>query len=132
MGKAARRKRDRNVMAFDFTPDADKISTRLNELIEPHLDLEEETVDSYKALVVLGIMAWNFSLFPPEERITFVRNAVRSAVANGFPLTERWLNDLIARKLRLFPSDERFIENFEAFEGPDGDFKLVVAASVPA
>ena len=130
MGKAARRKRNRNVTAFDFAPDAGKISTRLNELIEPHLDLEEETLDSYKALVVLGIMAWNFSLFPPEERTAYVRKAVRSAVASGFPLTERWLNDLIARKLRLFPSDERFIENFEAFEGPDGDFKLLVASSV--
>ena len=131
MGKAARRKRDRNVTVFDFAPDADKVSTRLNQLIEPHLDLEEETLDSYKALVVLGIMAWNFSLLPSEERSDYVRKAVREAVARGFPLTERWLNDLIARKLRLFPSDERLIENFEAFEGRDGDFKLLVASSVP-
>jgi hypothetical protein len=132
MGKAARRKRNRNVTAFDFEPDARKISTRLNELIEPHFDAEEETLDSYKALVALGIMAWNFSMSPPEERITYVRKTVRAAVARGYPLTEGWLNDLIARKLRLFPSDERLIQTFEAFEGPDGDFRLVVAASIRA
>ena len=43
---------------------------------------------------------------------------------------EHWMNDLIDRKLLLFPSDERFIESWEVRAEPDGRFMVFVAASL--
>ena len=114
---------------MDLEPDARKVSTRLAELIEPHL-APEETLESYKALVALGAMAWNVSLVPAEERVGLVRAAVRKSVAIGLPLTEDWLNALIARKILLFPSDDRFVESYEVVIAPDGRFTVFVVSSI--
>jgi hypothetical protein len=58
-----------------------------------------------------------------------VRTFVRGANEHGLPLTEEWLAALIDRKLRLFPSDERRIENWTIRE-EDDQFTVTVAAYV--
>jgi len=107
----------------------DKVSTRLAELVAPHAT-PDETRDSYEALILLGAMAWNLSLVPGGERSEPVRKFVRDAAKIGLPLTVQWMNDLIDRKLLLFPSDERFIESWEVRAEPDGRFTVFVAASL--
>lgn len=128
MGKASRRKKQRAPVLLDLQPRSDKISTRLSELVAPHV-AEDETRDSYEALIVLGAMAWNLSLVSAGERSEAVAEIVRGATKIGLPVTVQWMKELIDRKVRLFPSDGRFIESWEVREEPDGQFTLYVVAA---
>lgn len=129
MGKASRRKSNRVTgSAIDLQPSPEKASTRLAQLIAPHA-APDETRDSYAALVALGAMAWNLSLFSRKERSALVSDAVRDAMKLGLPLTVQWLNALIDRKLNLFPSDKRLIEGFEVVQEKDGRFTVLVTTS---
>ncbi len=125
MGKASRKKHHRSG-TIDFKPDARKASTRLAQLIAPHA-VDDETRSSYEALVALGAIAWNLSLVPAQDRDALIREAVRGAVSRGIPLTDGWLTDLVERKMRLFPSEERWIERFEVIVQPDGRLAILVA-----
>ena len=125
MGKASRKKRHR-LGTIDLEPAAGKASTRLAQLIAPHTD-DDETRSSYEALVALGAIAWNLSLLPAQDRDDLIRDAVLGAISRGVPLTDRWLTDLIERKMRLFPSDERWIESYEVIVQPDGRLAILVA-----
>ena len=125
MGKASRKKRHR-LGAIDLEPAAGKASTRLAQLIAPHA-VDDETRSSYGALVALGAIAWNLSLVPAQDRVGLIREAVLDAISRGIPLTDRWLTDLIERKMRLFPSDERWIESYEVIVQPDGRLAILVA-----
>jgi hypothetical protein len=112
VGKASHRKKSRGSLPIDLQPNARKVSTRLAELISPHV-VAGEPRESYEALVALGAMAWNISVLPEQERGGLTREAVRRAAAQGIPLTDQWLNELIERKISLFPADDRFIESYE-------------------
>ena len=125
VGKASRKKHHRSV-TIDFKPDARKASTRLAQLIAPHA-VGDETRSSYEALVALGAIAWNLSLIPAQDRGDLIREAVRGAASRGIPLTDRWLTDLVERKMRLFPSEERWIESYEVIVQPDGKLAILVA-----
>jgi hypothetical protein len=124
VGKASRKKHQRSG-EIDFEPDARKASTRLAQLIEPHM-VADETKHSYEGLVALGAIAWNLSLVPAQERGALIRETVRDAVKRGIPLTDRWLNDLIERKMKLFPSEERWIDGYEVAVKPDGRLVILV------
>ena len=125
MGKASRKKHHRSI-TIDLEPEAGKASTRLGQLIAPHA-VDGETRNSYEALVALGAIAWNLSLVPAQDRDDLIREAVRSAVSRGIPLTDRWLTDLVERKMSLFPSEERWIESYEVIVQPDGRLAILVA-----
>jgi hypothetical protein len=125
VGKASRKKRHR-LGTIDLEPAAGKASTRLVQLIAPHA-VGDETRSSYEALVALGAIAWNLSLVPAQDRDDLIREAVLGAISRGIPLTDRWLTDLIERKMRLFPSDERWIESYEVIVQPDGRLAILVA-----
>jgi hypothetical protein len=128
VGKASRRKKQRNSpLGLDLRVSPEKISTRLAQLVDPHF-AGDETRDSYAALIGLGAAAWQLSLVPAGERSEKVREFVRGATMIGLPLPEEWRDDLIDRKLRLFPSDERAIESWTVREEPDGTFTVIVAA----
>lgn len=111
MGRASRRKRIERALK----PSAEKASTRLIELIEPYVD-EPETRDSYEALVVIGVLAWNLAILPESERRRVGEEMLRDAAATAVPLTREVLWNLVGRKLELFPEDQRFIETFEVHE----------------
>ena len=104
------------------------MSTRLADLVAPHAE-PDETRKSYENLIGLGAMAWNLSLLPDDERFATVTEIVRDAKKIGLPLTAQWMDDLIDRKLRLFPSDERFIESWEVRVEADGRFTVFVVSS---
>jgi hypothetical protein len=125
VGKAARRKKHR-ADRIDLEPNSRKASTRLAQLIAPHA-IEGETRSSYEALVALGAAAWNLSLLPVQERDEMTREAVRGAVVVGLPITEHWLNELVARKISLFPTDDRWIQSYEVIVQPDGRLAILVA-----
>lgn len=131
VGKASRRKKARGQFGLDLQPSPEKASTRLGELISPHI-APDETRESYGALVTLGALAWNLSLVPAGERRDLVRQAVRDARAIGLPLTEQWLNNLVHRKEKLFPDDERFIESYEVRDEGGGKFTIMVATTSAA
>jgi len=129
LGKASRRKSNWVTgNAIDLQPNSEKASTRLTQLIAPHV-APGETQNSYGALIALGAMAWNLSLFSRKERSALVSDAVRDAAKVGLPLTAQWLNVLIDRKLSLFPSDTRVIEAFDVVEEKDGRFTVLVTTS---
>ncbi|HUP59254.1 MAG TPA: hypothetical protein VNA69_02415 [Thermoanaerobaculia bacterium] len=132
MGKASRRKSNRaglieleSTGTINLEPNARKASTRLAQLIAPHT-VEGETKRSYEALVALGALAWNLSLLPAQERGDMIREAVRTAVTSGYPLTDEWLSELVQRKASMFPSDERWIQSYEVVVQPDGRLAILV------
>ena len=125
MGKASRKKHHRSG-TINFEPDARKDSTRLAQLIAPHA-VDDETRSSYEALVALGAIAWNLSLVPAPDRDGLIQEAVQAAVSRGIPLTDRWLTDLVERKMSLFPSEERWIKSYEVVVQPDGRLAILVA-----
>jgi hypothetical protein len=61
-----------------------------------------------------------------QERGEMIRDAVQAAVARGYPLTDRWLSELVERKISLFPSDERWIQSYEVVVQPDGRLAILV------
>jgi hypothetical protein len=130
VGKSSRRKKNRGEDRINLEPADGKISTRLGRLIAPHA-AAGETRESYEALVALGAIAWNLSLFPMTDRGELIRDAVREAAQRGIPLTDQWLTALVDRKLRLFPSDDRLIRHFNVVLEPDGRFTLFVASLGP-
>lgn len=106
------------------------VSKRLVELVQPHFD-DSMTLREYEALVGLGAVAWNLSLFPAEDRQKELSRAVAELQAE--PQMQRetaeLIEDLQRRKGLLFPSDHRLIVEWEVEDRGCGRY-LVLAASL--
>lgn len=110
-----------------------KLSDALLKLIQPYAH-EADSYDLYYALVGFASAAWNSSLVAEPERskliddlleITLKRGAPRQAKAELRSLIE----ELIQRKLKLFPNDRRYVATFELEDRGDS-FYLSVASVI--
>jgi hypothetical protein len=97
-------------------PQHEKISNALAILLDSEMGKGARLAEYRKALELIAI-AWNISLLPASERAEAIQKlsdlppALAKALGRGaIPHIER----LIARKLELFPSDNRWIVSFEA------------------
>jgi hypothetical protein len=105
----------------DYSPHPEgKISDRISFLIQPILEKEGSSRSDYaKTVIGFACMAWNASLLTITERqktIDDLFNALVS-IANdpmGRVLIQNLIHDLIARKLKHFPNDRRFITSYKA------------------
>lgn len=108
------------------------MSEVLEAFVEPYLDV----VDSHTArekLFMTAVAAWNLALMPAKQRSTLIKELIAASVDKNDRLTQQdmreILNEMVARKLDLFPDNKRFIVNFQLQE-TKGKFHLSVASTL--
>lgn len=105
----------------DFSPHPEgKISNRISFLMQPILEKEGSGGNDFaKTVIGFACMAWNASLLKISERHKMIDDLLNLiAVAANDPLgrilIQDTINDLIARKLKYFPNDRRYITSYKA------------------
>jgi len=108
-------------IARDYSPHPEgKISDRITFLMQPILEKEGSGGSDFaKTVIGFACMAWNASLLKINERHKMIDDLLNTlAVAANDPLgrilIQDMINDLIARKLKYFPNDRRFITSYKA------------------
>lgn len=108
-------------IARDYSPHPEgKISDRITFLMQPILEKEGSGGSDFaKTVIGFACMAWNASLLKINERHKMIDDLLNAlAVAANDPLgrilIQDMINDLIARKLKYFPNDRRFITSYKA------------------
>ncbi len=114
---------------------SDKLSERIHLLVRPFHG-ESPIYDEFSTLVGFGCVAWNTSLTDEAERPflidDFLKGTTRKGTdRNAFAIMTKFINDLIRRKLELFPGDMRAIANFEVEDTGDS-LHLRIASTAPA
>jgi len=104
-----------------------KISEALGELVKPYIE-DDMSLSHIRSLVGVGAIAWNLALNdgPPLED---VNNLIDNKDLNTRALFDALISDLINRKLKLFPEDERLIAGWEVSQLPDGRFLIEAAGA---
>jgi len=114
--------------AFAEPGDRVSMSDALSTLVEPYAELAE-TEEAFRAVLTLGMLAWNATLLPEEERKDAVEEAV-GKLPEGFREDRaQIIGELMTRKERLFPENRRLIVHFEIVETEDA-CRLLVASAV--
>src|SRR5262245_28887119 len=124
MGKASRRKRERQGMNLTLPPGlrdtvkiqrhhaGPKISASLGDLIEPYV-LDDMTLPEFRKLLAVGAIAWNLSTVDEPKRAEELARftaAMDEIAATDF---ETIVRGLVARKRMQFPDDNRFIVTWD-------------------
>ena len=107
----------------------DKISAVLLDLVAPFM-LYANTLLAFKAVVGLGVAAWNLPLLTGPARQSFVEQVVQPILASedkeDREVGEKMLTMLLQRKELYFVDDKRFIVSYHVFE-EQGGFRLAVS-----
>ena len=110
----------------------EKMSEVLEDFVGPYRD-PAAPEHAYRALLHLGLLAWNAALLPEVERWA----GIDQVLAEGFPGTSRAdhleirgvVEDMVARKLEHFAENRRMIFSFELVDQGD-DLQLYVVSSL--
>jgi hypothetical protein len=109
-----------------------KMSEVLQAFVDPYLD-DAKNHSQREMLFDLAAMAWNLSYMAKNERQLAVEEMIGKLANHSDPLTQRKMREsveeLIYRKLELFPNDRRFIAEFHLEEIGDS-FHLSVASAM--
>ena len=96
-----------------------KISAALVELIEPYRE-HELSLGDYQTLITVGVVAWNLSLLPEDERKQQLYKSLREEGISDPAGMDVMIHELVKRKTELFPLDSRMILHYQATATPDG------------
>lgn len=107
-----------------------KMSKVLEKFLSPYLHLTTD-LSSKTKLFTIGVVAWNASLYPEEERegitdLLFSQEIIGDDVTIQQELTEI-VQQLIDRKLTYFPEDKRLIIDFDLQKFGDSDRLFVTS-----
>jgi hypothetical protein len=92
-----------------------KMSEVLLELVEPYRS-EADSGEKLEQLIATAVVAWNAGLLPEARRERFLRDAGRDVCGSdrkSGALLVAAVRELLDRRQRLFPRDERFIVNYQ-------------------
>jgi hypothetical protein len=106
-----------------------KMSEVIEILIQPYM-AGLDTLNAYRNLVGVAVLAWNATLLPPnaqEEADTALGNL--SLTPEGKENVRAFMRELMARKMVLFPDLNRFIVGYEVTEVRDG-WHLSIASTL--
>jgi len=118
MAKAEELSRDLGVPADEIEvvsgqiPGHRKISELLTELVHPMVR-DDFDIEQFKTLLSLGCIAWNLTLFQPEQRQPQTEQLLAMVPLEDREQMREALTSLMARKDALFSSDLRMILDFE-------------------
>jgi len=109
------------------TPDGKrKMSEVLTEFIEPYAGAAT-TEERYRKLVLVAVVAWNASLFPPRARRLMLDSIIDEAMPYGAEDMKLVIQELIQRKERYFSDITRAILSYELTMTKDGSHLSVAA-----
>lgn len=110
-----------------------KLSARILELAEPYKDLTE-TDEAIRMLIDTAVLAWNIAIKPEDEHpaeIEETLKCLRAPDAKTLADGREILAAMVRRKLKLFPSDRRFVVNHQLTMGAENANLRVVALQLP-
>jgi hypothetical protein len=113
-------------------PGEAKLSGALLDLVAPFVPYAN-TLNAFKALVGMGVAAWNLPLLKGQERQSFLSQVIQPILASGGQEgqteAEDMFNTLVKRKKRYFAHDKRVIVSYHVSEDRDG-FRVAVATKL--
>jgi hypothetical protein len=144
MGRARRRKRERREFGSLDLPSnipasirsrarirksdrRRKVSEALTDLVQPFVE-EDMSLEGFRGLVGIGAVAWNLSLLE-DPKLDHVSDLLKDQDDDYRAWFEAFVSDLVARKIKLFPKDDRFIAGWKVSLRPDGSY-FVTAVGV--
>jgi hypothetical protein len=104
-----------------------KISAALVELILPFIE-DDMSLEGYRNVVGVGAIAWNLSLME-DSKIDDAAELLETQDDEQREWFKTVVSDLIARKKRLFPKDQRYIAGWEVSLTPDGRHRVTAAGA---
>jgi hypothetical protein len=110
----------------------DKMSEVLQVFVEPYLEVLKSH-SQRETFLDIAVTAWNLSLSPKNERQPLVDEMIEKLAASSYRHAQRdmkeILEELISRKLELFPDNRRLIVEFH-FQETGNSFHLSVASTM--
>ena len=107
-----------------------KMSEVISHLAEPLIDQMGTSPDKIESVIMMTVLAWNVSLFPPEQRAEQLQAAARKVMAGDSEAIAQlhWICDLIAeRKRKFYPHLNQFILDVHFTREPDDSVYFEVA-----
>jgi hypothetical protein len=114
-------------MVVKDPPGFEKVSDMLAKLAGPLVE-QSKTKEDYKKVLHLAVIAWNAALLPEGERAGMLHE--KEIADNLGPPGIRLVEELIERKLALFPNERRQVLDMELV-ARNGRFHLSVASEIP-
>jgi hypothetical protein len=113
----------------------EKMSVVLEDFVEPYRSPNEGSIDDYRKLLSLGVLAWNAALMSDDIRKSMIDDVI-SKVLTHEPDEVRaelraHINAMVERKLAHFASIRRAIVSFEVTD-TGRDYHLSVASTLEA
>jgi hypothetical protein len=153
MGKASRKKQSKKQQAAILEKYGGvKLSEALIDICEPY-DYEDSSLDEYKKLMTMAVVAWNIANQPEEKRHEqllgfintmpefkekletdfnyFMNNAHLQEEPPASIVFLQILGALAQRKVELYPNDNRVVMDFKLRETPTGRH-LSISSIIPA
>jgi hypothetical protein len=110
------------------------MSKALETLVEPYLE-KASGKHQIEVLLTLGSMAWNLSIIPKKSRQkeleTDLKKVMKSQDAEAIEVTRVLIEELIERKEKLFPDNQRMIMSFDLHSAGSGRYDISVASTIP-
>jgi hypothetical protein len=103
-----------------------KVSEIVKEIAMPWLD-EARNTDQLKIVIGMAVLAWNMSLLPESERWEGMSPDFAAYLK---PEIRTIIEDMVARKMTLFPDETRSILDYEFVAGAGGQLRLEVATTM--
>ncbi len=109
-----------------------KMSEVLEDFAEPYLP-EADEFEQRKMVFEMAIIAWNLAIIPEYQRQSALDKLFKDLM-KGKPATARQdlynlMDEMVARKLALFPNNRRYILDFQLEDAGDR-FHLSVASTL--
>jgi hypothetical protein len=113
--------------------EGEKMSEVLEDFVEPYLE-HADTLDAYRKLIGIAVIAWNAALLQGAEREKVLEDAYRRLIPAADKQAradfQSIVEEMILRKERYFADNRRGILNYRVTEMPTGDFFLSVASLI--
>jgi len=123
-------------MVVDTTgplPGEPKLSAALIELVSPFAPYAK-TLQHYRALIGIGVTAWNLPLLKAPEHEAFYNQVIQPLLESGDKHmrleAHEIFNTLLKRRERDFPDDKRLIVSYTVTDNGD-EYNVAVATVSP-
>ena len=108
------------------------MSDVLDEFVEPYLP-ESDELERHKMVYEIAILAWNLAIIPEHQRQSAI-SELFDKFMKGKPATARQklnnlIDEMVGRKLALFPNNRRYILDFQLEDAGD-QLHLSVASTL--
>ncbi len=134
LGKKVKKDFGDDILLLRDEPGLVKMSEALETLIEPYLE-KVSGRHQIEVLLSLGSLAWNMSIMPKKSRQKELEIALKKVMkgqdAEAIEVTRVLIDELMERKEKLFPDNQRMIMSFDLHSAGAGRYDISVASTMP-